>query len=386
MNTSRLFVLLAGFLATSLAASAHNPGLSTLQLEAGPDRLFLTLQLTPPDLDADGRSSPEESAAATELLRRHTPTWLGLADTGAPLVFTGEAPELRPAEEIVVWRATARLPEPGRLTLRLSHLDLLGSGHREFVTFSRSGETLAAGLLSAENPSLEFILAPSSDSSASAGAAGATAPTLAGPSRKAPFADFFRLGVAHILIGYDHLLYLAALILGCPRLTRPSSGSRRHSWPTRLRAVLPIVTAFTLAHSFTLALAVFGLVRPPSAVIEPVIAASIMLVAAENLWLRGREPRRRWAAALGFGFVHGFGFAGLLGELLGPTLMPGGVAVPLLAFNLGVEAGQLLVLALVLPVLAWAARRPAFVHQGLPAASALVAAFGLFWFVERIWF
>jgi hypothetical protein len=315
----------------------------------------LTLQLTPPDLDADGRASPDELAAGTELLRRFAPTWLTLMDADGPVGFVNGAAEPRPAEALVIWRAEATRSLRGSCHLQLHHLDKLTSGHREFVTITSDGNTLAASLLSSESPSLDFTCPSPSNTTDSR-----IPPTT-------PFLEFLHLGVVHILTGYDHLLYLAALLIGCRRFD----------------LIVPIVTAFTLAHSVTLAIATLGWVTPPTAFIEPLIAASIVYVALENLWLRGRTPRFRWAVALGFGLVHGFGFAGLLQEL-GVGADGGSVIPPLLAFNLGVELGQLVIIAAVLPLLAWGNRRPRFVSHGLPAASGVVATIGLIWFIQRV--
>src|SRR5439155_24930623 len=110
--------------------------------------------------------------------------------------------------------------------------------------------------------------------------------------------DFVKLGVEHILTGYDHLLFLAALL-----------ATARGIW-----SVVRIVTAFTLAHSVTLSLGALGIVTIPDRIIEPLIAATIVWVALENLFVA--EPdRRRWIWSFGFGLVHGFGFASVLGEL-----------------------------------------------------------------------
>ena len=145
-------------------------------------------------------------------------------------------------------------------------------------------------------------------------------------------ASFVLLGVEHILTGYDHLLFLLALLL-------PGGG---------LVALAKIITAFTLAHSVTLSLAVLDLVVLPDRLVEAVIALSIAAVAAENLWLRPTVTRR-WIVSFGFGLVHGFGFASALRELGLPSR---GLVLSLLGFNSLVEVGQLLVVAAALPALA----------------------------------
>ncbi len=181
------------------------------------------------------------------------------------------------------------------------------------------------------------------------------------PSREE--GSFFRLGVEHILTGYDHLLFLGALLLRGGRLL----------------SLFKIITAFTVAHSITLALAVFGLVAVPERLVECVIAASIVYVALENVFLRD-APSQRWVVSFLFGLVHGFGFASALSPL---QLPPGHLALALLGFNLGVEAGQALVVALLLPLLVWM-RGSRWERHAVQTASGAVALLGFIWFVERL--
>ena len=267
-------------------------------------------------------------------------------------------------------------PRPASATpLRFSSpwIFRLPTAENYVATFAlREGDDLLAGplLVSGESPVVEFTLPrpPGAAETTSAETPSATAADPA-PSVEQPRVSafgFFKLGVEHILTGYDHLLYLAALILGC----------------TGLRAIVGIVTAFTVSHSITLALATLGLVTPPSALVEQIIAASIVFVAVENLWLRGRDARFRHVIAFAFGLVHGFGFVGLLAEL-GVGAEHGAVVVPLLSFNLGVEVGQLLVIAIALPLLLRARRNTAFVKYAQPSASVAVAGMGLIWLCQR---
>lgn len=176
---------------------------------------------------------------------------------------------------------------------------------------------------------------------------------------------FFRLGVGHILSGYDHLLFLAALLLG------------GGGW----LALLRIVTAFTLAHSLTLALAALGIVSISARVVEPLIAASIVWVAIENL-VRREGASRRWIVSFAFGLVHGLGFA----DALHPLALPAwSLARALLGFNLGVEAGQALVIALTVPLVVWT-RGASWRASTGRVASLVVALVGAGWLVERLFF
>ena len=173
----------------------------------------------------------------------------------------------------------------------------------------------------------------------------------------------FSLGVEHILTGYDHLLFLLGLIL--------VGGT--------LRQLLVVVTAFTVAHSITLALAALGVVAPSPAVVEPAIALSIAYVGVENWFVK--DAARRWLLTFPFGLVHGFGFAGALAEI---SLPRSELPLALVSFNLGVEAGQVAILALVLPLLLVLRRRPWFAPVGVRVLSSAIACAGVAWFVQRV--
>jgi hypothetical protein len=185
------------------------------------------------------------------------------------------------------------------------------------------------------------------------------------PPPPQPFVEratrFTVLGIEHIVTGYDHLLFLVALLIVSARFLH----------------LVKVVTAFTLAHSVTLSLAWFEIVDLPSRLVESLIALSIAYVAAENLF--GRGFSRRWMLAFGFGLVHGLGFYGVLREL---DLGGGGALTPLFGFNLGVELGQLAVLAVFFPLLAWAFSR-AWYGRAMQAGSLAIFAVAGFWFVQR---
>ena len=197
------------------------------------------------------------------------------------------------------------------------------------------------------------------------------------PSWYAAAWTFMRLGFQHILDGIDHLLFLFCLVL-----------------PVRMRqfwTLVGIVTSFTVAHSITLIAGAFGLAPagnwfPP--VIEALIALSILYMALENIvsvWLGGDSPanlRWRWLVTGAFGLVHGFGFSFVLQQDL--QLAGSHLLLSLLAFNVGVELGQLTVLLVVLPVLAVLLQRPIARRAGVVILSALVAHVAWHWMVERM--
>jgi hydrogenase/urease accessory protein HupE len=170
------------------------------------------------------------------------------------------------------------------------------------------------------------------------------------------------MGIEHILTGYDHLLFLLALVL--------AGGT--------IRSLALAVTSFTVAHSVTLALAVLGFVAPPARWIEPAIALSVAYVGLENFFPR-RAPRP-WIT-FAFGLVHGFGFAGALQEI---AVSRSAVPWALLSFNLGVELGQLAWMIALGLLVAHLRREPWFVRRAVPALSAVIVTIGLVWFVGRV--
>jgi hypothetical protein len=170
--------------------------------------------------------------------------------------------------------------------------------------------------------------------------------------------DYLELGVEHIFTGYDHLAFLLGLLLiAAGRGAREGGGAG-------LRYVIGVVSAFTLAHSVTLIVSALGWVSLPSRLVESVIAASIGLVALDNL--RGPAPRHRFLVTFAFGLLHGFGFASVLREI---GLPKRGLLWSLLSFNLGVELGQLVVVAMGFPVLLLMAQRGADAQPRRPLRS-----------------
>jgi hypothetical protein len=232
------------------------------------------------------------------------------------------------------------------LNLRDDSFDTLGTDLHVLGQVT-TGERTQEFTLSAERRSASVVLAD---------------PAASTTSRSA-FVAFLGLGLEHILIGYDHLLFLFALLLA----------------PAPLGSTVKIVSAFTVAHSITLALAALDLLRLPVVLVEAAIAVSIAYVAAENLWARNPLSRRAGVTVL-FGLVHGCGFASVLRDIGLPTA---GLWRALLGFNIGVELGQLAVVLLMVPALSGLGRLPAS-RRVVPALSVLVCASGLVLFVARV--
>ena len=196
------------------------------------------------------------------------------------------------------------------------------------------------------------------------------------------FGHYLIEGVWHIWIGLDHILFLLSLLLLAPLLPR---GQRVSQWVPQsalkpaLIDVFTVVTAFTVAHSITLGLAIFGVVALPAVLIETVIAASVVLAALNNLL--GGFSLKRWRLAFVFGLIHGFGFANVLLDLELPATQ---LAVALGGFNVGVELGQLAIVAVFFPV-AWALRHTTFYRRGVVVGGSFaIALIGTWWIAERL--
>jgi hypothetical protein len=190
--------------------------------------------------------------------------------------------------------------------------------------------------------------------------------------------SFVMEGVWHIWLGFDHILFLIALLLPAVLHREGTRWTAVNHLRPALLEVLKIVTAFTVAHSVTLSLAALDVVRPPSRLIESTIAVSVALAALNNLWtwFKGKA----WWIAFGFGLIHGFGFANVLGEL---GLSDATLVRALVGFNVGVELGQMLIVACFLPA-AFALRRTVFYQTGLfQVGSAVVVVLATIWLMER---
>jgi hypothetical protein len=248
--------------------------------------------------------------------------------------------------------------DPRTLTIDYRLLFDVDPQHRGLLNLTVDGAT-RAGVFAAGAPVQSFV--------------------LDAPAPLAQFADYAKEGVFHIWTGFDHLLFLLSLLLPAVLVVAPG-GTRRGVSSFRAAAgdVVKVVTAFTLAHSITLSLAALGVVMLPSRLVESAIAVSVVLAALNNVW--PVVTGRRWVLAFAFGLIHGFGFASVLADLGLPqeALLPA-----LVAFNVGVEAGQLAVVAAFLP-LAFALRDTRFYGRTVfVGGSLLVAAIAVAWLAER---
>ena len=338
-------------------AFAHDPGLSSASLRVSGETITARLifaradieRLIPLDADDDGTVMPEEFQSVRTKLETFATNALKVAMNNQPVPAKTSLVQLDIGDGV---RFDLSYAARGtHLTFSSELLCRLARGHRQYLTVhDEQNRPLGERMLDAAHHRFELELA-------------APATKLTTPH---PLRQFVTLGIEHIVTGYDHLAFLFGLLL--------VGGA--------FRSALKIITSFTVAHSLTLALATFNLIRLPSSVVEPLIAASIIYVGVENIFRSTVD--KRWLLTFGFGLIHGCGFASALKEA-GVGADGGGVALPLFSFNLGVEFGQVAIAALVLPLI-WKFRsRPVFIARWAPTCSAVVVLLGGFWFVERVW-
>lgn len=192
------------------------------------------------------------------------------------------------------------------------------------------------------------------------------------------FIEMTREGIWHIWIGFDHILFLLALLLPAGlRATRARDLHASAGWRPMVKEVLVLVTAFTAAHSITLSLATLDIVSLPPRLIETAIALSVVVA---GLRMRYALARPAASIAFGFGLIHGFGFANVLADLQLPA---GSLAAALFAFNAGVELGQCAIVLLAVPLIRYAGRYEPYERVFIPVAATLIAAVGVAWSLER---
>ncbi len=301
------------------------------------------LHIEPPERLLQSAEATHAFGALTRMLadrftvaadgRTLTPSWIGI--DGIP-----------DRQSIRLRLRYALTPAPGTLTVS-ARMFPYDPAHQTFLNIYEN-DALSQAILDGAHPQFEYF-------------AGTRQGAIA------VIRKFVPAGIHHILIGPDHLLFLVGLLL--------LGGT--------IRQLALVVTAFTVAHSITLSLAALNIVTPPSRIIEPAIALSIVYVGADNLLVREGRDVRAWIAFT-FGFIHGFGFANVLREMDLPSRALGW---SLFSFNVGVEIGQLVVVVIVATAFAAlrarsddAGRRLAF------AGSIVVIAAGAFWFIPRVFF
>ena len=342
------------FLGLSLCGWAHTVGISRGEYRVGADSVAMNLVLARPEFAGAVKTlaNPDGTISQSELYEARADIEKvfvsGTDIRSSNMRCPGKLDDVGLTEEDGVFlHATFRCPASvDLLTFKLNFISALSHGHRHLANIP--GPMNFNTVMYAGNSEFEFT------------------PGRIGNGRQ-PWTQalwpMFRLGIQHILTGYDHLVFLFGLIL---------IGGR-------VRSILLVITAFTIAHSITLGLAVMKVVTPGTHLVEPAIALSIAYIGIENWYVS--NAARRWMITFPFGLIHGFGFAGALHQI---ALPPAQIPAALLSFNLGVEAGQLAVLSATLPAIYWLRKREWFANGGVKALSTVIALAGAWWFWSRI--
>ena len=348
-------LLLLALALAPLCADAHTTRLSGAEITVSGREANVVLVVNAADLeialstglvDANGQASEPRLEQARDAILGYIAGHARVSNSAGGTCIPVRHTLTADAEHVKVTLSWRCPPLTGALVYHNTLFNEIDPAARQMVTVK--GDASGLALLSAASP--RVVLAPTS---AEFGAV---------------FLHYLAAGVEHIAIGYDHIAFLIAVIL----------------WGRRLWPLVGVVTAFTLAHSLTLSLAVLGVVTPPPRLVELAIAGSIVYVAAENFFVH--DLRRRWVVTFAFGLVHGFGFASVLREYGIPQ---DALGAALAAFNIGVELGQIVIVVTALAVLHLVESRvralqPAPSARLVYPVSAVVLLLALFWTVQRL--
>lgn len=343
---------------------AHPPGLSSADVTIKPDGLEAKITFAvqdievfvPMDTDEDAEVTISERDAAKPDIANHVASQLKILLDGAEVKAIAPGTVAFDDQN----NASVELHFAGKpatsIGIESKFLSKLPPDHKQYVTVKdASGHELGKKLLTQKSSTLEISLKST------------VAPEATENHSTSTFIDFLKLGIEHILTGYDHLLFLFSLLV-----------VTRSFWPA-----IKIITFFTIAHSITLALAGLNVVDIPSSIVEPLIAATIVYVGLENIVRKDKvTTKQRCILTFFFGLIHGFGFAGVLREM-GISSIETGILVPLFSFNLGVELGQITVAAVVLPLIWWLHRQEKISRYLVPVGSVLTCLAGGYWLLER---
>jgi hypothetical protein len=362
--------LLFAFLLAAGSAHAHKPSDSYLTLFADGKSLRGQWDIALRDLEyAIGLDANGDGAITWGELKAKQAEIDAYALARLALRADGGACRLQPGEHLVddhsdgayaVLRFAAQCPSESYRTAEVEYRLFfdLDPTHRGLLRLERGSDT-TTGILSPEQPRLEV--------------------SAAGRSKLHQLADYVREGVWHIWIGFDHILFLVSLLLPSVFIFRIGSWIPAERFRDTFWDVFRVATSFTVAHSITLSLAALSVIVLPSRLVESTIALSVVLAALNNI--RPLVHGRRWLVAFGFGLIHGFGFASVLADL---GLPRDALLLALVGFNVGVELGQLAIIAGFLPLAyamrgTWVYRRLVFV-----GGSAVIALIAATWMIERV--
>ena len=335
-------------------AHAHQLNMSYTNVAATPDRILVTVTFDEADLlaafDLDGNGDGSlwygEMKSGADQVFAYVEERTSIIVDGELLVLTRIGAEPRADKKgslLFDLKFESALSElPATVDVQTAVFERLSEDHRNLVEVTAPDREPQVAVLSRQVLKQRFVLRE--------------------PGVMERVGQFTSWGVEHIFIGYDHIMFLLALIV---------IGGR-------LRSLVKIVSSFTVAHSITLILAALEIVVLPGRLIESGIALSIAYVALENFWIKGAS--HRWMVTFFFGLVHGFGFASVLLDLGLPSK---GLIASLLAFNVGVELGQIAIVAVLFPAI-FLIGRTQHRQKMVSSVSAIVFLFGMGWLIERI--
>ncbi|MGA2564705.1 MAG: HupE/UreJ family protein [Steroidobacteraceae bacterium] len=366
----KAFATLAGLICLLLGSSAqaHIASNGFLVAEVSGENVKGSIELAVRDVELaigvdrnnDGNITWGELRASAPQLRQYVAEHLHFAAQGRACTLSFE--QLQVNDRVdgsyswLPWTALCSAPIR-QLSVSYALMQDIDPSHRGLLTL-KAGSVVQTGVLGGPSALLNF--------------------DVSNPSRLRTFTQYLQAGIWHIWGGIDHLLFLLSLLLPAVLLRQNDHWRAMPSARPAFLSILKVVTAFTLAHSITLSLAAFDVVRLPSRLTESIIAASIIVAALNNLFPLITQARARIAFA--FGLLHGFGFASVLADMGLPN---GARLLSLVAFNLGIECGQLAVVLLVMPLVYSMRRATLYQRTVLPVGSAAIALLATVWLMQR---
>ncbi len=366
LSISTLVLIVLGFASLRLAL-AHDPGLSIAELTLSDHELEAHIVFARRDIEPLVQIDSNQDAVMADVEFRDAMLQLRTL-AGRILEIISDSNQFeKPRVDIdldasdgVHFYMRFTRPHGATFSASVPIIDQLARGHRQYLTVRGQAANLVA----------ERILS-----------AGSTSVVIQTESLNLfyTFKDYLVEGIWHIWIGLDHLLFLLSLLLPAVFVRRQRAWVSVDRIRPALADILKIVTAFSIAHSITLTLAVLDILVFPLGLAESLIALSVVIAAINNLY--PIITTARWGVAFGFGLIHGLGFANVVDAL---SLPANALAISLFGFNAGVEIGQVAIVCGVLPLAYWARRTRLYRHWIFNGGSAVVALVGSVWIFERV--
>ena len=354
------------FSINSTTILAHDPGLSMVDLDLSDDKLAAHITYAKKDIEQfiqldkdqkDGVSIAEFAQAKAELEQFIA---AAIEFTSAENTIHAITTDLRLDKSDAVHFRLEFLPvAETELTIHSRMIDKFALGHRQFVKVKTAQGLISSQILSARKALFKV--------------------NLPRPDLSGIFNNFVFEGIWHIWIGFDHILFVITLLLPAVLVLKQGRWYPGDNLQQTFKQTVKVISAFTIAHSLTLALTVFNVITLPAQAVESIIAASVIVAACNNIfkWVKGRL----WMLAFIFGLIHGMGFAAVLQEL---GLRSKTQALALIAFNLGVELGQVAIITVVLPSLYFFRKQRFYKPVLIQSGSWAIVVVATIWLFERV--